>query len=172
MDKQQLVTMDACADEAISNWSIGAVAANILPPPFAEKALGTVFTKVVEDLSNIYERKGDLPRSQDIGNITRELIEVWKDEQNGKTAYNSYLKYIPGINIWFALVMQPEMVTAITESVGDAFKKYFHALLESSDLPMEEVTKIAKDSLREKLQPSAPDSAASTTGQADLDVQS
>lgn len=142
--------MDAYADRVISNWSVGAVAANILPGRFSEKALGNVFNKVVVDLSNVYERKENLPASQEIGDMTQELIKVCKTGQGSK---NDYLKYVPGVNIWMALVIEPEVVTAMTESVGTAFKQYFHALWTNTQLPMEQVKDIAKDSLCRKLQP-------------------
>ena len=89
--------------------------------------------------------------------MTHELIEVCKA---GQSSRNDYLKYVPGVNIWMALVIETDVVTAITESVGTAFKEYFHALLNSDSMSMEQVKSIAKDSLREKLQPPPAANAA------------
>ena len=150
-DENRLEAMDAYADRVISNWSVGAVAANILPRRFSDRALENVFNKVVMDLSNVYERQENLPGSQEIVKMTHELIQVCKAGQGSK---NDYLKYVPGVNIWMALVIETEVVTAMTESVGNAFKQYFHALWSNEQVPMamEQVETIAKKSLYQKLQ--------------------
>jgi len=46
MDQTKLTTMDEQADNAIANWSLTALAANLLPPPFDMMAVGVVFGKM------------------------------------------------------------------------------------------------------------------------------
>jgi hypothetical protein len=62
------------------------------------------------------------------------------------------LKYIPGVNLWAALLIQPPMVAAVAYSAGSAFKRYYHVLLsDGKDLTPEEMRKLAEDALRQKI---------------------
>jgi uncharacterized protein (DUF697 family) len=149
MNDGQLKEKDAQADEAIANWSLGAVVANILPPPFAEKALKVVFGKIVEDLSHIYGKEA--PQPQEVGSVTRGVIQYCKSEEGSDQNGRDHLKYIPGVNVWMALAIQPQTMSAAAHSVGEAFKQYFHAQLDNRQLSLVEVENVAKQSLRTRL---------------------
>lgn len=149
MDQTKLQMMDEQADNAITNWSLTALAANVLPPPFDVMAVGTVFGKMGARLGEIYEVQVSWPVIESIGKSMAKGV--------GAVLTASYigtglLKYIPGVNIWVALLIQPPMVAAVSYSVGKAFKQYFHIrITEGRDLTPEQVRELAETALHEKL---------------------
>ena len=151
MDPQKLQRMDEQADNAITNWSWTALAANLLPPPFDYMAVGTVFGKMGARLAEIYEVKTSWPVMKSLGrSIAKGIGAV------GLASYigTGLLKYVPGVNVWVALLVQPPMVAAIAHSVGNAFRHYFHIrITEGRDLTPDQVQELAEAALREKLSP-------------------
>lgn len=144
--------MDQQADEAIANWSLGTVMVNLLPPPLVQKALGKVVYEIGEDLSAIYKVEKNPPLFKDIaGAVASNLTAAYRSEPMVTQSHLDQLKYIPGINIWVGLVMQPHTATAMTRSVGDAYKQFFHAQVENRIMRAEDIARIAADSFRENL---------------------
>lgn len=150
MDQTQLHMMDEQADTAIANWCFAALAANLLPPPFDIMAVGTVFGKMGVRLAEIYDVRVSWPVMKSLGKSMGKGV--------GAVLMASYvgtglLKYVPGVNIWVALLIQPPMVAAVAYSVGKAFKQYFHIrLTEGRDLTPDQVRELAEAHLREKLE--------------------
>jgi uncharacterized protein (DUF697 family) len=149
MEQTKLQTMDEQADNAIANWSFTALAANLLPPPFDVMAVRTAFGKMGARLAEIYEVQVSWPVIKSIEKSTAKGV--------GAVFVASYigtglLKYVPGVNIWVALLIQPPMVAAVAYSVGKAFKQYFHIrITEGRDLTPDQVRELAETALREKL---------------------
>lgn len=152
MDKQTLQKMDEQADEAVAKWSMGALVVNMLPPPFNLKAMSKVIVEISEDLSEIYQVEKDHLLFKDMaGTMARNLREACKAEPEVTQTKLDPLKYIPGVNIWVAVMMQPHTVEAVTHSVGHAFKQYFHAQMENHHIEPEAVCRLATESFRETL---------------------
>ena len=149
MDKNELRKMDQQADEVIANWSLAALAGNLLPPPFDMLVVGTTFAKMGARLAEIYGVKVSWPVLKSIGmSIAKGAGTVLTASYIG----TGLLKYVPGVNVWVALLVQPPIVGAVAYSTGNAFKKYFHVTLtEGRDLSPEEVRKLAEIALHEKL---------------------
>jgi hypothetical protein len=63
------------------------------------------------------------------------------------------LKYVPGVNLWVALLVQPPMVAAVAYAAGRVFKLYYHTIiLEGRELSTAEIGELAKSTLSEKLE--------------------
>ena len=61
-------------------------------------------------------------------------------------------KYVPGVNVGVALLIQPPIVAAIAYSVGSAFKSYYRVLVaEGRALSQAELQKLAADALRKRI---------------------
>jgi uncharacterized protein (DUF697 family) len=144
-----LQKMDETADRAITGWSAAALGANLLPPPLDVLAVGVVFAKLGQRLAKIYGVEMDWSMLVKLGRgIARGV---------GAVAAASYLgtglfKYVPGVNIWVALLIQPPMVAAMAYSAGQAFKRYFHVYITRGEgLTPGEVQDLAEDALRSRL---------------------
>ena len=60
-------------------------------------------------------------------------------------AGTSLLKYVPGVNIWVALLMQPPLVGAMTYAAGHSYKTYFEIVLtKGRKLTDDELKKLAE----------------------------
>lgn len=68
----------------------------------------------------------------------------------GAVAAASYVgtglfKYVPGVNIWVALLVQPPIVGAMSYAAGQSYKKYFEIVLsKGKKLTDEEIRQIAE----------------------------
>lgn len=146
---KQIQIMDEKADRAIANWSFAALGANLLPPPFDMMAVGTVFAKMGARLGEIYDVTVNWSVLKSLGlSIAKGVGSVIAASYIG----TGLLKYVPGVNVWVALLVQPPMVAAVASSAGYAFKEYYHALItEGSDLTPEQVRELAEIALQKKL---------------------
>jgi uncharacterized protein (DUF697 family) len=146
---ERLKDMDTQADEAIANWSFAALAGNLLPPPFDMIAVGAVFAKMGARLAEIYE----VPVSWSVLKTLGKSIGKGVGAVLGASYIGSGLfKYIPGVNIWMALLIQPPIVAYVAYSAGEAFKRYFRLrITEGRDLTPEEIRELAEAALHEKL---------------------
>lgn len=146
---EKLEMMNKSADKAIIGWTFGAFAANLLPPPFDIIAVGAVFAKLGKKMGEIY----GVDVSYDL------LMKMGRSMAKGIGAVvaASYIgsglfKYIPGVNIWVALLIQPPIVAAISYSVGHAFKEYFNVYLtDGINLTVEQMKDLAEGKLRSRL---------------------
>lgn len=147
--EQDISKMDKAADKVIARWSMGALVANLLPPPLDTMAVATVFARLGAAIGEVYEVKLNW----------NALVSISKSIAAGIAAVatagyigTSLFKYIPGLNIWVALLVQPPIIGAITYSVGNVFKDYyrFH-ITKGRDLSTEELKEIAESYFRGRI---------------------
>lgn len=149
VSNSELMEMDERADTIIRNWSFGALAANLLPPPFDYIAVGASFARMGARLGEVYGEKISWPILKKIGKAIAKGV--------GAVIGASYigtglLKYVPGVNFWVALLVQPPLVAAVAWSAGSAFKQYYHVKLsDGRDLSPEEMRDLAESALNAKL---------------------
>lgn len=145
----QLKEMDEKADQIIRNWSLGALAANLLPPPFDCIAVGAAFARMGARLGEIYGEKVSWSALKKIGKaMAKGVLAVVGAGYVG----TGLLKYIPGVNVWIALLVQPPLVAAVAWSVGSAFKQYYHVKIsDGRHLTAEEMQQLAEAALNQKL---------------------
>jgi uncharacterized protein (DUF697 family) len=149
MDEMTLQTMDEQADKIIANWSLAALAGNLLPPPFDMAAVSAVFARMGSRLSHVYGVQMRWPVLKNLGKAIGQGIGAVLTASYFGT---SMFKYVPGVNIWVALLVQPPMVGAVTYASGHAFKEYYRAMIiEGRSLTSEEVRELAKNAIRERL---------------------
>ena len=105
--QEKIRKVDEKADAVIAGWSFGALVANLLPQPFDVMAVGAVFAKLGADIGEVYEVTFDWGKLVDIGKIIGAGVGVV-----GTASYvgTELLKWIPGVNVWVALLIQPPMV--------------------------------------------------------------
>jgi uncharacterized protein (DUF697 family) len=141
--------MDALADAAIIKWSFGALSANLLPPPFDIMAVGGMFASMGLRLGRIY----------DVDVSWRDLKLIGAAIAKGVGAVmlafhigSGLVKFVPGVNIWVALLIQPPIVAAVAHSAGHAFKEYYRVrITKGRNLSPEQVRDIAEAALRSRL---------------------
>lgn len=147
---QSIEQQNEAADSVIANWSFVALAANLLPPPFDTIAVGSVFARMGGRLAEVYDVEMSWHVLRSIGfSVAKGVGAVATAAYIG----TSLFKYVPGVNLWAALLIQPPIVAAIAYSVGHAFKRYYQImLLEGRALTADEVRHIAEVELRQRLQ--------------------
>jgi uncharacterized protein (DUF697 family) len=146
---EKVKKMDEEADAIIAGWSFGALAANLLPPPFDTMAVGAAFAKLGADIGNVY----GVSLSWDA------LMDISKSIAKGVTGVTaaswigtSLLKWVPGVNVWVALLVQPPMVGAIAFAVGNTFKNYYRVYItEGRDLTSAQIKEMAKSHFSSRL---------------------
>jgi uncharacterized protein (DUF697 family) len=149
ISETELESMDKIANKAIAGWSFGALAANLLPPPFDMIAVGTVFAKLGTRIGEIY---GVTVNWDVIKNIGLSMAKGIGVVIGAGYVGTGLLKYVPGVNLAVALLIQPPMVAAVSVSVGNAFKKYYRVYLtEGKNLTADEMKEMASALLKEKL---------------------
>jgi uncharacterized protein (DUF697 family) len=141
--------MDEKADEIIAGWSFGALAANLLPPPFDMMAVSTVFAKMGARLAEIYEVHVSWSV---LKTLAKSMVKGVGSVGVASYVGTSLFKYVPGVNLGVALLLQPPIVGAVAYATGNAFKKYFHTVVTGgADLTPDEVRKLAEATLLSKL---------------------
>ena len=149
INKEELQEMDKQADKVIANWSFRALAANLLPPPFDIIVVGTVFAKMGARLGEIYEVRVSWSILKSIGKAIATGIGA---VVAGGYVGTGLLKYIPGVNIWVALLVQPPMIAAVAFAAGKVFKQYYHTrITEGRDLSPEQIREQAAREFGQKL---------------------
>ena len=148
LKKERLERMDGEADEVIRNWSVGAFVGNLLPPPLDLIVVGAAFARMGQRLGQVYGEEVSWSVLKRIGRAIAKGVGVVLGASYIGTGL---LKWIPGVNIWVALLVQPPIVAAVAYSVGSAFKRYYHLKLSGEDLTPEQMRKLAEDALNEKL---------------------
>ena len=117
-----LVAMDHRADQVIKNWSFGSLAANLLPPPFDSVLVAAAFARMGATLATVYEVK---VTRREMKGLARAIAKGITGVGLASKVGTDLFKWVPGVNIWVALLIQPPIVAAIGYSVGHAFKNYF-----------------------------------------------
>lgn len=139
---EELDQMGRRADKIIASWSLTSLAGNLLPPPFDSIAVGSSIAKMGWEIAKVYRVDIDLPELKRIGLILAKGL--------GAVAAASYIgssvfKYVPGVNFWVALLMQPPIVGAMTYAAGQSYKQYFEIVLtDGKTLTDEQICKIAE----------------------------
>ena len=138
----ELKRMGEEADKVISGWSLGAVIGNLLPPPFDYLAVGTSIARMGLKIAEIYRADISWDEIKRVGMILAKGL--------GAVAAASYVgssvfKYIPGVNVWVCLLMQPPIVGAMTYAAGQSYKAYFEIVLTNGKkLSDEQIRKLAE----------------------------
>ena len=142
--------MDNEADKVILKWSAGGLIGNLAPPPFDTMAVVSAMAKMGYDIAMIYE---DV--KMDKNELLRLAKIIFKGASSVGLAANigtSLLKYIPGVNVAVALLIQPPIVMALTYTAGKSYKKYFSTYQRTGKRPDDsELLKIAKSIYKESL---------------------
>lgn len=140
--------MNQEADKVILKWSAGGLIGNLAPPPFDSIAVVSAMAKMGVDIAKVYE--------VDIGwdELKKIAWMIFKGVGAVNLAANfgtSLLKYIPGVNVWVALLIQPPIVAALSYATGKTYKRYFVSVLtRGKGLSEEEIKKIAKQTFKEE----------------------
>lgn len=139
--REQLKRMGEKADIIIIGWSFGALAGNLLPPPFDYMAVGTSIAKMGWEIAKVYEVDLTWGEIKRIGMILAKGL--------GAVSTASYigtglLKYVPGVNVWVALLMQPPIVGAMSYAAGQSYKKYFEVVLSGGKMSDEQLKVFAE----------------------------
>jgi len=146
---KQLSQMDEQADKIIAGWSFGALAANLLPPPFDMIAVSAVFAKLGRAIGKVY---GISLSWNVLVDLSKSIMKAISAVAAAAYVGTSLFKYVPGVNLWVALLIQPPIVGAIAYTVGNAFKKYYRIkITEGRDLSKDEIQNLAQGYLRSKL---------------------
>lgn len=138
----ELKRMGQEADQVIAGWSLGAVAGNLLPPPFDYIVVGTSIAKMGLKIAEIYDAQITWGEIKRVGMLLAKGL--------GAVAAASYmgtslLKYIPGVNLWVGLLMQPPIVGAMTYAAGHSYKTYFEIVLtKGKKLTDDEIQRLAE----------------------------
>lgn len=150
-EEEKLRKMEEEADRVISRWSFGALMGDLLPPPFDTMAIIGAIARMGTRLAKVYEVPIDKSTLKGVaGAIYRGIRGV----AFASTVGTELLKLIPGMSIWVGLLIQPPIVAAITYTVGETFKEYFHTRIKKGQgLSPEEISRLAEAALREKLRP-------------------
>ena len=149
---ERLREMDRKADSVIRRWSFGSLAANLLPPPFDTVMVAAAFARMGERIGAAYEMK--LTR-RELKAVSRALLAGTSGVVLASKIGTDLFKFVPGVNIWVALLIQPPIVGAIGYSVGQGFKSYYQLrIIEGAELTpaqLQEVTAIAAKALKVRL---------------------
>src|SRR5262249_45781645 len=102
--------MDQQADRTIANWSFAGLAANLFPPPFDYMAVGAVFARMGMRLADIYEVETTWATVRTLGAA---IATGCGSVLAAFYVATEWMKWVPGINLWIGLLVQPPVVAAI-----------------------------------------------------------
>lgn len=140
--------MDKKADKVILKWAAGGLLGNLAPPPFDSLAVIAAMAKMGVDIALIYE---DVELSKE--EVYRLAKIIFKGVSGVNLAANfgtSLLKYVPGVNVAVALLVQPPMVMALTYAAGKSYKRYYSTVQRTGKKPDDnELVKFAKNIYKE-----------------------
>lgn len=117
--------MDHQADLVIAKWSGGALAANLLPPPFDLLAVSATFVRMGQQLARVYEVRIS---ARELRPLAKAMVKGVTGVELAAHLGTDVFKYVPGVNVAVALLIQPPIVAAIAYSVGTAYKRYYRVL--------------------------------------------
>jgi uncharacterized protein (DUF697 family) len=141
--------MDEEANVVIKKWTFGGLVANLLPPPLDSVAVAGAFARMGVRLGDVYGVPMTIGELKPIGKAMAKGVGT---VTIGGKVGTDLLKFVPGVNIWVALLIQPPIVAAVAYSVGHAFKQYYHQrLTQGRDLTPEELGTIAVKALRGRI---------------------
>jgi hypothetical protein len=145
----RIAAMDRQADRVIAKWTFGGLAANLLPPPFDVMAVSAAFVRMGQRLARVYEVE---VTARELKPLTKAMAKGIGSVALAAKIGTDLFKYVPGVNVWVALLIQPPIVAAIAYSVGSSFKAYYRVLKsEGRALSPEELQKLATEALRKRI---------------------
>ena len=146
---KSLVEMDREADKIIAGWTFGSFVGNLLPPPFDSIAVASVLAKMGHAIGIVY----GIPIS--MGELKHMAKAMWSGVGACMLATkvgSDLFKWVPGVNLAVALLIQPPIVAAISWAVGNSFKKYFHFKIDGGkSMTLDEIRKFTEESLSAKV---------------------
>ncbi|MGB8382667.1 MAG: hypothetical protein WCG47_15730 [Dermatophilaceae bacterium] len=116
---------DQIADRVAMRFSIGAGAANLLPPPADMIAVGTTFAMMGRQIAKAYDLRVDREILRTAGISMAQGIAAASGAAYGGT---QLVKAFPGMSVWVGLLIQPPLVAAIAYAVAATWKFYFHVV--------------------------------------------
>ncbi|GAB7106616.1 hypothetical protein JCM4814A_49300 [Streptomyces phaeofaciens JCM 4814] len=122
---RRLKESDRRADRIGRRFSIGAGAANLLPPPMDAIMVGATFARMGQQMAKAYDVEISWQVLRTAGIAMAEGIAAVAGAMWGGTAL---LKAVPTMSVWVALLIQPPLVAAIAYSVATTWKYYFHVV--------------------------------------------
>jgi uncharacterized protein (DUF697 family) len=145
----RLAAMDRQANRVIATWSAGGLVANLLPPPFDAVAVSATFIRMGQQLARIYEVE---ITSKELKPLVKAMIKGITGVALAAHIGTGLFKYVPVVNIWVALLIQPPIVAAIAYSVGSSFKDYYRIMkTEGRALSPEQLQEITTRALRKRI---------------------
>jgi hypothetical protein len=96
--------MDRQADRVIATRSVSGLVANLLPPPFDMVAVSATFVRMGQRLARVYE---DDITARELKPLAKAMIKGITGVALASHIGTGVFKYVPGINLWVALLIQP-----------------------------------------------------------------
>jgi uncharacterized protein (DUF697 family) len=147
--EEGLSAMDRHADRVIATWTFGSLAANLMPPPLDVIAVSAAFVRMGQRLARVYEVE-ITPR--ELRPLVKAMVKGISGVALAAHIGTGLFKYVPGVNIWVALLVQPPIVAAIAYSVGSSFKAYYRILkAERRALSPDELRELTTQALRKRI---------------------
>jgi uncharacterized protein (DUF697 family) len=147
--EEGLAAMDRQADRVIARWTFGSLAANVLPPPFDVVAVSAAFVRMGQRVAKVY---GVEITPRELRPLAKAMVKGITGVALAAHVGTGLFKYIPGVNIWVALLVQPPIVAAIAYAVGSSFKAYYRILkTEGRALSPDELRELTIRALRKRI---------------------
>lgn len=148
---KKIEIMDKEADKVILKWSAGGLIGNLAPPPFDSIAVVSAMAKMGYDIAIIYE---DVEFTKDEAwQLAKLVLKAMRSVGFAAKLGTNLLKYIPGVNVWVALFVQPPIVAAMSYTTGQSYKKYYRTIQLTGKKPEDsEMVKFAKSIFKQKLE--------------------
>jgi uncharacterized protein (DUF697 family) len=123
--EQKLRRSDEEADRIARRFSLGAGAANLLPPPLDTMAVASTLALMGRRMAKAYGVKinREVFRTAGISMAQGVLAPI-----SASWGGTELLKAVPGMSVWVGLLVQPPIVAAITYAAAETWKYYFHVV--------------------------------------------
>lgn len=136
------------ANKVIAGWSVGSLVGNLLPPPFDLMCVAGAYAKMGWEIAKVYGVVIDFDELRRIAKVMlKGILAVGAAAHIGTGIF----KWVPGVNVAVALLIQPPIVAATSYAVGQGYKQYFEFRLNGKNLSDEEVREIAEKALKSKI---------------------
>jgi uncharacterized protein (DUF697 family) len=123
--EEKLRRSDEEADRIAMRFSLGAGAANLLPPPLDTMAVASALALMGSRMAKAYGVKinREVLRTAGISMAQGVLAPI-----GASWGGTELLKAVPGMSVWVGLLIQPPIVAAITYAAAETWKYYFHVV--------------------------------------------
>jgi uncharacterized protein (DUF697 family) len=123
--EEKLRRSDQEADRIAKRFSLGAGAANLLPPPLDTMAVASTFALMGRRIAKAYGVKID---RQVLGTAGMAMAQGVLAGAGASWGGTELLKAVPGMSVWVGLLIQPPIVAAIAYAAAETWKYYFHVV--------------------------------------------